>query len=168
MSERTYEIGDCLLSPCGRYRYELSRIWSSERAPDLVMFVGLNPSTADGLTDDPTVRRWRAFAKAWGHDGMLVCNAYPLRSTDPRPVAGHEYGEAWLRNSEAIQGAGLRASRIVACWGTRITPTWQADLLELLRCFATGGRVECLGLTKDGYPRHPLYLRADTKPEPWP
>lgn len=150
------------LSECGRYRFELRRIWGA--GAYLVLFVGLNPSTADATADDPTVRRWRGFAKAWGHDGFIVCNAYPLRSTDPRNIGGDsDDDDAWCRNMDAIQHAADEAHRIVCCWGARITPARQRHVLSALR----PRDVYHLGLTKDGFPRHPLYLRADTKPELW-
>ena len=83
-----------ILSPCGRYRYSLTQTWDSgtgkpENANEYsrrIVFVLLNPSTADGRTDDPTVRRCTAFARDWGYEGVVLVNLFAIRGTDPRTV----------------------------------------------------------------------------------
>lgn len=68
------------ISDCGRYRWRLSRRWDD--GPQ-ACFVMLNPSTADGLDDDPTVRRCVRFARGWGYGELVVVNLFPYRATDP-------------------------------------------------------------------------------------
>ena len=146
------------LSRDGRYRYTLSRVWDAT-AP-LVLFVGLNPSTADHRQDDPTIRRCVRFASDWGFGGLLVANLFALRSSSPRaldhavdPVG--RYNDRWLRRLSS------QAALTVAAWGGYGTRLGRDRIVQrLLRepC--------CLGLTMNGHPRHPLYVRATMKPIP--
>src|SRR5262245_35048856 len=68
------------------YRWRLWRRW--DHGP-MLMVVGLNPSTADEHTDDPTVRRCIGYAKRWGYAGLRMLNVFPYRATDPRELVGH-------------------------------------------------------------------------------
>jgi hypothetical protein len=151
---------DALLSADGRYRYQLMRSWGD--GPWLT-FVMLNPSTADALVDDPTIRRCIAFAEAWGYGGLIVVNLFALRATDPRELltavdpVGHE-------NDWHIADAVEQTDLVVAAWGASIPRQHgkrPAAVRELL------GDAHHLGLTAAGHPRHPLYLRADTRPTRW-
>ena len=81
-TEAPGEAGDA--SDDRRYRYELSRIWDAALPP--VLFVGMNPSTADEEQDDPTIRRCIRFARDWGYGGLLMGNLYALRATDPQEL----------------------------------------------------------------------------------
>ena len=144
-------------SPCRIYRYALWRRWD-DLARD-VMFIGLNPSTADESEDDPTIRRCIRFAKDWGFGGLRMLNAYSFRATDPKNMkaAAEPIGEG---NNDAIKLQSKDAGLIVAAWGVHCSPE-----RALAVCNAVGRPIHCLGKTKDGYPKHPLYLRSDTKPE---
>ena len=71
-----------IISQDDKYRYQLSRIWEEEKPK--VLFIMLNPSTADADVDDPTIRRVVNFAKSWGYGGVFVGNLYAFRSTDPK------------------------------------------------------------------------------------
>lgn len=147
----------------GAYRYLLWRT-----LPDgtgTVVFIMLNPSTADAEVLDPTVRRCMRFAKTWGYARLEVVNLFAFRSTDPdklltdeEPVGDHN--ELWIEN------ACLRAHLVVAAWGAHKAAGGQGrDVAALLR--AAGIPLHCLGTTQDGTPRHPLYVRADTQPVLW-
>ena len=125
----------------------------------MIAFVGLNPSTADESIDDQTIRRCKGFAKEWGFDGMYMLNAYAFRATDPRDMkaADDPVGpdtDDWLRYY------GANSIEVVACWGVHCEPSRESAV-----CKAIGRPIKCLGRTKDGRPKHPLYLRADTKLE---
>jgi hypothetical protein len=161
-----------LLSDDRCYRYVLWRRWSAEPP---ALFIGLNPSTADENTDDPTIRRCIRFARDWGHGGLLMANLYARRSTDPRGLkASLPIGEivsrdnhgnvAVWRNDMVISALAHRSAVTVAAWGAWEGPVARRaiDVAQKL----VGG-VHCLGTTKDGHPRHPLYVRADTRPIPW-
>lgn len=149
-----------VLSADGLYRYELARTWS-DTAP--VTFVMLNPSTADASLDDPTIRRCIGFARAWGHGGIRVVNLYALRSTDPKALwcAPDPVGPD---NDEYLRRAAASGGPLIAAWGANARPDRVAAVLALPGLEA----LQALGVTKAGQPRHPLYLRGDAAPTPWP
>jgi len=145
------------LSGCRRYRYSLSRCWDS--ALPTVLFVGLNPSTADALRDDPTVRRCVGFARDWGFGAMTLANLFALRSTDPAQLwtANDPVGPD---NDDWISQLVESAAKVVAAWGAHGgLNDRDRRVLKLLP------EVYCLGRTREGHPRHPLYLARVTELE---
>ena len=145
---------DAVFSPCMTYRYSLKRIWGDIQK--LVMFIGLNPSTADHEADDPTIRRCRGFAERWGYGGMIMTNLFGLRSTLPKTLrlVDDPVGE---QTDAFLLGSASTAQLIVGCWGAGGSLLGRAARVrELIP------RMQCLGKTKGGEPRHPLYLRKDT------
>jgi hypothetical protein len=151
------------ISPCGRYRHVLERHWGDgplTLSRD-VLFVMLNPSTADATADDPTIRRCIGFARAWGFEGIRVGNLFDWRSTDPAELPDDD--TAVSRECDPWLAFMRRCSELcVVAWGAHPAAARRAPaVLELL------GDVHALGLTKDGAPRHPLYLRADASPIPY-
>lgn len=149
------------LSECSAYRYSLTRRWGSDGTT--VLWVMLNPSTADADVDDPTIRRCIGFSKAWGFDGLEVINLFALRATDPKELARHPSPEGpdnWREHAEWKGYCG----RTVVAWGAHPMAAVGARSVE--KMYAARGAV-CLGRTKSGHPRHPLYVRADQPLEPW-
>ena len=145
------------LSECGRYRYWLGRIWDEA---DSLVFVMLNPSTADAAIDDPTIRRCMAFARREGYGGISVLNLYALRSPDPKALLTCEdpvgpENDGYLRLT--LEEQARRGHPVIAAWGTNAKRERVVDVLTL----AGGVFWGCLGTTKDGHPRHPLYVRGD-------
>ena len=135
------------------HRLYLWRRWNKQ-GPWL-MFIGLNPSTADERLNDPTVRRCIGFAEKWGYGGIFMCNVFTLVSTDPKKL-----------NVETpiAMGAGLAMREIrsrcrgaVAGWGNLITQVRQGEE-RVERIKRELSPLQCLGLTKLGHPKHPLYL----------
>ena len=149
-----------VISDCGRYRYRLYREWAkSERMP--VLWVMLNPSTADANIDDPTIRRCMAFSKAWGYGAMWVGNLYAFRSTDPDALWTMGAQDAHGPENDAHLYAMACESAIAVCaWGA---PGGKHVPLTL-RC---PGGLWHLGRTKHGAPRHPLYIKGTTPLEFW-
>lgn len=144
-------------SDCGTYRYELIRTWGSDERPHLTV-VMLNPSTADERVDDPTVRRVIRFAQAWGFDGCRVLNVFALRSTDPKALARHQDPVGPLNDSTIgfhLQFARRQRETVLAAWGA--DPAARGRAASVLG-LVPGVRWVCLGVTKDGSPRHPLYV----------
>lgn len=139
-----------------KYRYVLERAWKP--ANGRCAFIGLNPSTADEVKNDPTVSRCINYARAWGYGAFVMLNAFALRSTDPKAL----YSEAdpvGAENDRWILEEAGKASIVVAAWGTHARLNRRHEkLMDMLPV------LHCLGTTKDGYPKHPLYLRKDEKP----
>lgn len=138
------------------YRYTLWREWDAN--PDLgyAMFIGLNPSTADEVQNDPTVRRCIDFSKQWGYGALCMTNLFAFRATDPKdmkrcpkPVGDHN--DHWLRE------CAREAKVVVAAWGNHGRYLGRdEEVISLI------DRLQCFGLTNDGCPKHPLYLRKDS------
>jgi len=148
-------IADAVLSKDRRYRYTLSRTWDCEKGN--AMFIGLNPSTADESENDPTIRRCMRFALEWGYGGIVVCNLFAFRATDPRAMKAATDPVGPL-NDEMITTEARDAGLVIACWGNHGQFLSRSDDV---RKFLSS--MKCFGLTKRGEPKHPLYLRADTK-----
>lgn len=149
-------------SECRTYRYALTRTWDAGRLP--LAFVMLNPSTADAFTVDPTIRRCLGFAQAWGAGGLLVLNVYGLRSTDPKALRGHSDPVGPDNDATIVTRLANPMARVVGAWGAHARPDRAAYVIDLIR--EAGHQPVCLGRTKAGAPRHPLYLRADSQPDP--
>ena len=151
-----------VLSPDEKYRYLLTRELG-DGAP--LVFIMLNPSTADAEVDDPTIRRCIRFAARENAGHLVVVNLFALRATDPRELA-RDPDPVGPRNDEFILMHCGPGARIVAAWGAH--PFAAARARTVARMVAgSGARLECLGVTKDGHPRHPLYVRADAPLVPY-
>ena len=154
----------CHFSPCRRWRYWLTRTWDPAQAPLVV--IGLNPSTADEHVDDHTVRRVVRFAARWGHGGLVMLNAFAWRSTDPKGLVALGVEPIGAEN-DATLVAQCRGRRVLCAWGVHGTLHDRgAQVLSLIQPVAR--EVVCLGTTKDGHPRHPLYLASALTPTPFP
>jgi len=162
-----------IFSPCERYRYALWRQWKGPMAtrPGYVAFVGLNPSTADEVENDPTVRRCINFAMRWGYGAMVMLNAFGWRATDPANMraADDPVGDD---NDFAITRFAGSADKVVVAWGNHgIYKGRGATVASMLWVilhdeFGNSG-MECFGVNECGEPKHPLYLRADRPLEPY-
>jgi hypothetical protein len=155
------------ISPCGLYRYDLTRIWD-ENAPTVV-FVMLNPSTADGKEDDPTIRRCVGFAKAWGYGRLIVVNLFAFRATEPTDLT-KATDPVGPQNDEFISAACFKRTAVCA-WGVSVAKSKRPVLREragvvrnLLRASDLNVRVCHLGLTAGGHPGHPLFLKGGCEP----
>ena len=132
----------------GDYRYTLTRVW--DPALPTITFVLLNPSTADATQLDPTLRRCVGFAKCEGYGGMVILNLYAFRTRDPKVMMAANDPVGPNDDRVLAEATGT----VVAGWGTNADPARVARALALLP------RLHALGITKDGHPRHPLYVPA--------
>ena len=158
-----------LISDCGQYRYWLTRVWGDPYTPR-VCWVGCNPSTADHQQDDPTIRRCVSFSKAWGFNSLVVVNLFSYRATKPEAlwqaleegvdIIGPDNGK-WLSHHHAL------SDLTVAAWGAHLTFDG-GGIPEHIRDDLAGFPLVSLGTTKDGHPRHPLYVKGDTDLVAWP
>ena len=145
-----------------RYRYSLWRAWSTYHPR--IAFVLLNPSTADEERNDPTIRRCIGFARAWNFGSMEVVNLFAYRATNARELLKIDDPVGEENNYYLIQ-AVERCSSVVVGWGT--WGTLLARDLQVLSLIAGRKDVHCLGITKNGQPRHPLYLKGNTSLVPF-
>ena len=146
---------EATVSDCGRYRYNLIRVWDAQLPR--VCWIMLNPSTADAATDDPTIRKCIGFARRWGFGSIEVINVYPFRCTNPKD----------LPDGEEIEGNGIlqygswrralgRCQKGIAAWGAHDVGPRDEVAIDMFR------DLDCLGTTQDGSPKHPLYPPYDT------
>lgn len=156
-----YTSQNARFSRCRQYRYSLERKW---RMPDLskrrVLFIGLNPSTADHRQDDPTIRRCVGFARDWGFSELEVVNLFAFRATYPGDLkqASDPIGK---RNDYWIRRCHAAADLAIACWGNDGEFLQRADHIV-----AMFDDLHCLNLNRSLQPAHPLYQRADQSPKP--
>lgn len=156
-----------VLSPDGRYRYVLRRAWVLGEPTRNAVFVMLNPSTADEMKDDATIRKCVGFAKRWNCDGIVVVNLFAWRARDPREMFGRRDYAVGFGNDQAITDAvgALNTDRVIVAWGKNgeRVPTRVREVCSFIR------RVPllCLGRCKSGHPLHPLMVAYSTPLSTW-
>lgn len=145
-----------VISPCHQYRYELRRVWDATKP--LVLFICLNPSTADAKVEDNTSRVCINYAKKWGYGGLLIGNLFAYRSTDKSALykvsdpVGPE-NDKWLKRIQS------QAALVVCAWSdSGAFNNRDKEVLAFLK------EPHCLVKLKSGRPGHPLYKRGDLKP----
>ena len=151
-----------IISDCNKYRYELHREWDKKKGK--VLFIMLNPSTADGVEDDLTTRRCIKYAERWGYGGIMIGNIYPFRAKRPKDLRkwlkdkeiDHEYVKCDNRNH--IQNMMNQCELTVCAWGGN-----HKGVPEMLEYTSD---LHYLELCDDGItPKHPLgNLSKDLKP----
>lgn len=159
----------CTESSCGAYRYSLQRI--SDASRPWCCLIMLNPSTADHMSDDATMRRVYGYAEHWRFANVEVVNLFALRATDPAELARHN-DPIGPENDQYILKAADRAALVVAAWGAHGTlQERDRAVLGMLRDGEGAGYdaflLHCLGLTAGGQPKHPLRLAKSLKPMPF-
>lgn len=146
------------LSECRKYRFALWRTWD-ESKPN-VMFIGLNPSTADENKDDPTLTRCINYAKNWGFGGVCIANLFAYRATDPNEMKT-EKDPIGSENNKWLMQLYNNAGLVVAAWGNDGVYLGRSKQVKKLL-----PNLHCLKLNKSGEPAHPLYQKADIEPVP--
>lgn len=181
-----YLSAGAVISDDGRYRYVLWREWRGSHdpahwkwlgvndgagqplgEPRPVLFVMLNPSTADSTQDDPTIRRCVSFARRWRYERLEVVNLFAHRATDPEALLalGDIDDPAGPDNLAQVQAAASRAGLIVCAWGCHGAHLGQAE--TVLGWLGEGTPLHVLGLTMSRMPRHPLFVRGDAPLRRW-
>ena len=170
-SQPRYEVDQrwASISSDERFRYSLGRTFKNQVNPSgaKLLFVMLNPSTADGQNDDPTIRRCLGFAWDWNFYQVTVGNVYAYRATDPKDLIaalarGEDcHGPSW---EHTLGNLAFEADTCIVAWGRNGASCDRARAMKVL-CDHHRGDIYCLGKTLDGSPKHPLYLAADTKRE---
>lgn len=150
-----------VISDCGKYRHHLIR-QISEDNPKFLLFIMLNPSTADAEIDDPTIRKCKGFCERLGYGKLVVVNLFDWRATDP-----NELKKVWepvsKHNMNIIRASAIMADKVICAWGTKGNFMGQDKaVLKLLE--DNNITPYALDITKDGHPKHPLYISYDKKP----
>ena len=139
-----------------KYRYALWRIW--DKSKPLVMFIGLNPSTANETEPDPTIRRVMSFARKWGFGGFYMMNLFGIVSADPSVLVTGK-GDPVGDNDHWLEEISKKCDNVVFCWGA-----FEQARYRSRKVIAMFPNALCLKKTKEGHPWHPLYVKADIIP----
>lgn len=157
---------DARLSPCGNYRWVLTRSWGEGPELLIVMF---NPSSADASKDDPTVTLLCQIARRNLFGSLAVVNAIPLRSSKPADAIAmtqwDRFPEDWHARDRLQDNVGVivdrvsRAGAVLLAWGALAARC--SDWIDHVReeidaALPTGSEIYCLGQTASGHPKHPM------------
>ena len=155
----SYLESSAVITPDSLYRYALLRRLAS--GPRHVLFVGLNPSTADEHRDDVTVRRCAGFARSWEFDVVLIGNLYAYRCTHPDDLR-RVVDPMGRQNRAALETLVARAELVICSWGA----CWMTSEAHRITDWLLNlPRARCLGANRDGSPKHPSRLRSDAAPQ---
>ncbi len=152
------------ISDCGKFRYRLWRKWGCGSP---LLFIMLNPSTADADVDDPTIRRCLRFAMDQDFGALEVVNLFAYRATDPKELrrAGYPIGP---ENDQHIADAVRDSAAVCLAWGSNAAGLERPQIvLQQLRAMGVSRRLMCLRLTRGGYPQHPLMLPSSCRLMPF-
>ena len=150
----------CTFSPCRRSRYSL--IHQMRPGGRRLVWIGLNPSTADEQQLDPTLRRIRAFSLVWGFDEFVMLNLFAYRTKDPALMKA-QADPVGPRNDATLLKHARAAERVIAAWSRDGAHQGRAGHVQKL----LAGRLECLRRNADQSPAHPLYLPGTLRPIPF-
>lgn len=152
-------------SDCRKYRYALWRIWDESKP--LVMFIGLNPSTANEVDNDPTIKSVCRIANNNGYGGIYMMNCFPIISANPnildiykKPVWDENEYNKYGTNNLKITEIGYKCKDIVFAWGNFKIVKETYREIEFSKMFPNA---VCLHINKNGSPKHPLYCKSDTQ-----
>lgn len=157
--------GGWIISPDEKYRYELIREW--DKSLPVLMMVGMNPSTANPKFDDPTLYKGRRYAISWGFGSLHMGNAFAYRMTDQKRLM-EVSDPIGPENNKHLLAMAERADLILLAYGLP-HPSLRYRGLQAARMLAEqhARKLHVLELSKDGVPKHPLYLKGTLKPVPW-
>lgn len=148
---------------------QLMRRWIGDTFPErYILFIGMNPSTADANVNDPTCAREWTFAQREGYAAMAKGNVGDYRATDPKMLLAPSVVAVSPHNLPSLRAAARKADKVVLAHGklNKALALAGRELVEALR--ADGIPLWCFGVNADGSPKHPLYLRLDTPLIPFP
>lgn len=160
------EAGTAYFSPDRAHRYWLIRDWKpGERR---CMWIGLNPSTADENRLDPTLRRIYDYSETWGYTGFVMTNLFAFRATIPRVMLLNPE-PVGPDNDRHILEIADEVDKIMCVWGTDgVHRNRSQEVVDMLTDAGHFSKLHALAMTKGGEPGHPLYLRKNALPFPYP
>ena len=156
-----------IISPCGKYRYRLERDVQEEGL--VAALCGVNPSTADAVENDATIRKDIGFARVHGWRRIIKINKFAYRATDVRELAT-AFDPIGPECDDHLRAVLEEADILVPCWGplAKLPKRLRRRYIEVARLMQrTGKPVMCLGTAGDGQPRHTLMLAYETPLVPW-
>ena len=153
-------IKDAILDKERKYRYMLKRQWGDVNG-NFVNFLLLNPSTANETIDDPTIRACIKFSQNLGYDGFYVTNLFAFRTKSPQ-LLKQSKNQIGAKNDEFIKKYAHKSTLIIVAWGNH--GNFLDRDKEVLKILTEIKAPHCLAITKSGNPKHPLYIKRDTKP----
>ena len=141
-----------LFSKDQKHRYLLERTWNNSKKK--LLFIMLNPSGADSKKDDPTTRRLISFSRKWGYGGFTVCNLYSYVTSSPSTL--YNCSNILVHKNKSYIKKQIKSSDcIVYAWGnTETEPHWLQKIVKTSYC---------IGINKNGTPKHPLYINSNAK-----
>lgn len=155
-------VKSAVISECGLYRYELARTWDTTQPP--LVFVMLNPSTADANADDNTIRKCCGFAERAGFGGVVVVNLYAFRATKPAALwNARRYEGVNIVGPENADHIARATSKqcVVLAWGAQARRDKAHETNTVWAISQRASVVRALRLLDDGTPEHPLYIPYD-------
>ena len=163
MADNDFIYKDALVSGDGKYRYWLTRTWSS--GENILVWLMMNPSVADHHTDDSTVIRIQNFTREWGYDGLEVVNLFGFRATDPKHLhraAKRGFDIVGPRTNELL-ATTCRDKDVMVAWGNNASPYPERVKAVFHALVELDSNIYHMGVTMQKQPKHPLMLKGDTK-----
>jgi hypothetical protein len=160
--------GTAEFSQCGKYRLVLTRQWGGDEKEPYALFIGMNPSTASADFNDPTITREIGFTAREGFRKYVKCNVGDYRSTDPKGLLSAVVKVCTVENVRTIFEQASGAAIVIMSHGALPKPLIMDGNLITRELLKRGAKLHCLGVTKWGFPRHPLYVKADAPLIPYP
>lgn len=148
-----------LFSPCNLYRFLLWRVWDDTRNP--LVFLMLNPSLADGVAEDNTLRRCIGYAKYMAYGGVVLVNLYPFVTPYPWKMKAHLHPPDVFQTNDHHIMLAVENRNVMCAWGANADKQRAHEVLSKIEMFC---RPFALKINADGSPAHPLYLPKDIKP----
>ncbi len=154
---------EAVFSPCKKARFVLIRQWHFEETVKTIMWIGMNPSTADETVDHPTVKKEIGFSQRWGYGKYIKTNIIPYGSTNPNKIDYKLLNKFAYENLTTILNLARNVDCVLACWGrNNKLKQWANQVYNVLTIQKT--EIFCLGKNRDGSPKHPLYLKSHLQP----
>ena len=164
------ESNGAIFSPDRKYRFKLWRIVRDNLPISItftVLFIGLNPSTANESEDDPTIRRCMGFAKEWGFAKMYMGNLFSYVTAYPKELTVENCTEYDKENRESLKQMARESLRVVYCWGNNGWIRNQGKIIAEYVDMQSNLSPVCFGLNQNGTPKHPLYLPKNAEVIKW-
>ncbi|MBC2594895.1 DUF1643 domain-containing protein [Ruficoccus amylovorans] len=156
----------CIFSPGRKYRYMLKHRWDELMPENTLLWIGLNPSTADENVLDPTLRRIKAFSVREGYSAFIMCNLFAFRATNPKDMLAQSDPVGPWNDGHILDFLAACRGKVVACWGTDGNHHNRAEIvMRLLRLHSA--EILCLGRNLNKTPKHPLYVKGDAPLVPY-